>query len=128
MSRSTLMVMFMTLVRALLPVTSKSRGKLSSGNLEDLYSLWGMPVQSLLAGHLSRGNNYSSETCESFGGPVILMEPLEGSSTCPALQGRHFPPGGRGLAFVVTNQWISGATWGGQEVLGPHGNVSEDLS
>ena len=55
------------------------------------------------------------------------MEPLEGSSTCPALQGRHFPPGGRGLAFVVTNQWISGATWGGQEVLGPHGNVSEDL-
>lgn len=34
-SFSTLMVMLMALARALLPFTSRSRGKLSSGNLED---------------------------------------------------------------------------------------------
>ena len=55
------------------------------------------------------------------------MEPLEGATACPALIGHHLPPCGSGLAFVVTHQGVSGATRGGQEVLGPHRNMSEDL-
>ena len=98
-------------------------GKSKAGVLVVCFSAALTPVHVLLAGTLFRRLYYDMEIklYEGTKWPVVLMEPMIGSSTLLTLESDHPPPGGSGLAKIVTNIGIVFSTLGVIPWL--HGNI-----
>ena len=97
-------------------------GKSKAGVLVVCFSAALTPVHVLLAGTLFR--RFIIILWKFYEGskwPVVLMEPMIGSSTLLTLEPDHSPPGCSGLAKIVTNIGVVFSTLG--IVPWFHGNI-----